>query len=116
MKEVKVYPFQNSARTGSFSVAEKVKKFDDVNPKEEVHYPCLCEAIKLVTFWCRLVGILPIVADKPERHAHSCTFKVSKIYMAFSYLLQFFYILYILITYISRFACGPGEDSNGLEW
>lgn len=97
------------------SMTESTVDVFETQTKKEINYPCLCQAIKYVTFSCRLVGILPIVEDKPKSHTSFCAFKVSKIHASISFLIQFAYVLYILTTYISRFVCGPGS-TNGLEW
>lgn len=80
-----------------------------------VHYDCLCKTMEIVLKLSRIVGILPIII--PDDHKKKqCTFVKSKKWLIYSYFLQFLMIIYMVVTYTSRYMCGPTKISNGMEW
>lgn len=83
--------------------------------KDNFHYPCLCEAIRFVLFWNRLIGILPVVALKPSPHVSCCKFVISKWWLFYCYVLQVIFIPYSITSTILRMTCGP-EPSSGSDW
>lgn len=105
MPHVQVFPVEKSENITTLKS----------NPIKDFNHPCLCKSIKVVTFWGRLVGILPITSDKCGKLKNKCTFKISTGHLVYSYCIQVLYLIYILSAYISRLICGPNK-SNGLEW
>lgn len=110
--QAKVFPVvmqkeekKNEAVDGSMEPQNQVK---------DLRCPCLCKALTLTIFVYKIFGILPIKEQQKSVHYGSCTFIISQFWLYFSYGIQSIYVMYMLVTYISRLICGP--DSSGLEW
>lgn len=79
-------------------------------------YPCLCEAIRTVLFWTRILGVLPVSVSNIKHTKSKCGFKVTKGWIAYSCTLLLCHLVYTTTAFGLRMYCGSDNPQNASGW
>lgn len=96
-------------------ICKEIALLQRMEVKSKINSVCLCNSMKFLFYCSHIGGISPIITNNKHLR-NDCSFTVSKKLLIYSYFLQLLIIVYMSVTYTSRYICGPTRLSNGVEW
>lgn len=101
---------------GKNKLRRKENMFYNKDSVNRSHYPCLCEALRTVLFWGRVMAVFPVTALTKYHHKSKCKFAVSNGWMAYSCTIQAVHLIYVSVAFSYRLMCDSYAVPSGSAW